>query len=112
MNHTEQLYEITKYTKKALEVVERGCNPYYEFGRIKMIVDMDDGFKRKKLMIDRIKKFIHIFFSILSVVIAFFYGFRGIGVMMETERFWPGFRHILFATPFAALFLVLISDSF
>lgn len=111
MNHTEQLYEITKYTKKALEVVERGCNPYHEFGRIKMIIDMDDGFKRKESAINLIKKFIHILFSILSAVVALFYGFRGIGVMMETERFWPGFGHVLFAVPFAALFLALISDS-
>ena len=48
LNHTEVLYQVTKLTKEALERVESGRDPYYQYDRIKEVINEDPGYKKRE----------------------------------------------------------------
>lgn len=97
MNHTEQLYEITKYTKKALEKVEKGYNPDIEYRQIMRIIESDEQYRRNKNFRETIAKTVKTFVFITSALTTLCYGMRGFFCFIDQGTFWPGFGYILFA---------------
>lgn len=97
MNDTECLYEITKLTKQALTMVEKGYTPYSEYRRIVAIIESDEQYSKNKNFRKTIAKTVKTFVFITSALTTLCYGVRGFFCFLDQGTFWPGFGYILFA---------------
>jgi len=103
MNYTEQLYEITKLTKQALETVEKGHRPMLEYYKIKGIIESDDRFRAREDLIEKIRKYFCVFIMICSFATSGCYAFRSLSAFVMTEAFWPGFGYVLITCLFGTI---------
>ena len=53
----------------------------------------------KDFLKNNCKKYIPFLVMVTCYVISLFYFMRGVCVILDTEVFWPGFGHVLFACP-------------
>lgn len=97
MNHNDTLYQITKLTQTALKHVEAGLSPVHQYQQIVKTIEGNDMYCAKAKLLKAMKTYILLLLTITCFVTALFYGFRGIGNIVVTERFWPGFGHVLFS---------------
>lgn len=74
VSHTDTIYQITKLTREALEEVEKGCDPYSQYDKIKEVIDRDSGYEKsentKNLMCAYLTFAAILFLGVVSVVSA------------------------------------------
>ena len=112
MNDTERLYEITKLTKQALTLVEKGYTPYGEYRHIVAIIESNKKYAAWEKFKKSVNHFLEVLAFVISCAIAVCYGFRGLNAFIVTETFMPGFGYVLIVSLACSLGIVLYRHLF
>ena len=102
MDHTKRLLEITRYTREAINLVDRGYDPWYQYMKIRGLTTEDHWVKKILELQEFVAEFFLAFGMFASSASCFFFAGMSLHAFIHQESLWPSFFYaILFSATLA-----------